>query len=264
MPPSSRTRMRRTLRTVEPLMCVVVLLAIWEIASRTGLVYEPSLPPPTTIAKALIDDVQTSTLWTSVWLTVKAWLLGMAIVLGLGLPLGALIGMSKILSRASLLTLEFIRAIPAIAALPVLVLIYGVGFKLTVVLVVLGALWPLLIQTMYGVQDVDPVARDAARVYGVGRLRQLRLVVAPSAAPYIATGLRLSAVTGMILAIAATLIIGGTGLGAAIGEAQQTGRIPVMYDRIFIAGLLGVAVTVGLQAIERRVLHWHSSMRAVV
>ena len=67
----------------------------------------------------------------------------------------------------------------------------------------------------------------------------------------------------MILAIAATLIIGGSGLGAAIAEAQQTGQIPVMYDRIFIAGLLGVTVTLVLRAVERRVLRWHPSMRAV-
>jgi NitT/TauT family transport system permease protein len=263
MTPPRRARTEMLLRTLEPLACVVAVLAVWEVVSRTGLVYERSLPPPSTIASALATDIQSSSLWVSVWLTVKAWLLGMAIVLGIAIPIGALIGLSRILSRASLLTLEFLRAIPAIAALPVLVLIYGVGFKLTVVLVVLGALWPLLIQTMYGVQDVDPVARDTARVYGVGRFRILRLVVAPSAAPYVATGLRLSAVTGMILAIAATLIIGGSGLGAAIAEAEQTGRIPVMYDRIFIAGLLGVAVTLVLRAIERRVLRWHSSMRAL-
>jgi ABC-type nitrate/sulfonate/bicarbonate transport system permease component len=253
----------RILRVAEPLACVVAALAVWEIVSRTGLVYEPSLPPPSTVASALATDIQSGSLWVSVWMTVKAWLLGMAIVLGIGIPLGAVIGLSKILSRASLLTLEFIRAIPAIAALPVLVLVYGVGFKLTVVLITLGALWPLLIQTMYGVRDVDPVARDTARVYGLSRLQIFRLVVAPSAAPYVATGLRLSAVTGMILAIAATLIIGGSGLGAAIAEAQQTGQIPVMYDRIFIAGLLGVTVTLVLRAVERRVLRWHPSMRAV-
>jgi ABC-type nitrate/sulfonate/bicarbonate transport system permease component len=115
---------------------------------------------------------------------------------------------------------------------------------------------------MYGVQDVDPIARETARVYGLGRFRIFRLVVAPSAAPYVATGLRLSGVTGMILAVAATLLIGGKGLGAAIAEAQQTGQIPQMYDRIFMAGLLGVVVTLVLRAIERRFLRWHPSTRA--
>lgn len=254
-------RTRTVLRYAEPVACIVAVLAIWEIVSVTGLVYRPTLPPPTTVAHALVTDVQHGSLWVSVWQTVEAWLLGMAIVIGIAVPIGVFIGSSRVLSRASLVTLEFLRAIPPIAALPILVLLYGVGFKLTVVLVVLGGLWPLLIQTMYGVQDVDPVTRETARVYGLSRPRIFRLVVAPSAAPYVATGLRLSGVIGMILAIAATLLIGGKGLGAAIAEAQQTGQIPEMYDRIFIAGLLGVVVTLALRALERRFLHWHPSTR---
>jgi NitT/TauT family transport system permease protein len=255
------SRTRTVVRYAEPVACIIAVLAIWEIVSVTGLVYRPTLPPPTTVAHALMIDVEHGSLWVSVWQTVEAWLLGMAIVLSIALPLGVFIGSSRLLSRASVVTLEFLRAIPPIAALPILVLLYGVGFKLTVVLVVLGGMWPLLIQTMYGVQDVDPVMRETARVYGLNRLRIFRLVVAPSAAPYVATGLRLSGVTGMILAIAATLLIGGKGLGAAIAEAQQTGQIPEMYDRIFIAGLLGVVVTVALRTLERRFLHWHSSAR---
>jgi NitT/TauT family transport system permease protein len=261
MAASSTSVPRRVLRYIEPVICVMAVLGIWEFVSRTGLVYEQALSPPTWIARALVSDVQHGSLWVSVWQTVEAWLLGMGIVIGIAIPVGVLIGTSKILSRASFVTLEFLRAIPAIAALPILVLLYGIGFKLTVVLVILGALWPLLIQTMYGVQDVDPVTRETARVYGLGRFRIFRLVVAPSAAPYVATGLRISGVTGMILAIAATLIIGGKGLGEAIAESQQTGLIPQMYDRIFIAGLLGVVVTLSLRALERRFLHWHPSTR---
>jgi NitT/TauT family transport system permease protein len=258
---SSRSRSRIALRYIEPLVCIVAVLTLWEIVSATGLVYRATLPLPTSVARALITDVQHGAVWESVWQTIKAWLLGMAIVLVIALPVGAIIGSSKLLSRASVVTLEFLRAIPPIAALPILVLLYGIGFKLTVVLVVLGALWPLLIQTMYGVQDVDPVTRETARVYGLGQMRIFRLVVAPSAAPYVATGLRLSGVNGMILAIAATLLIGGQGLGQAIAEAQQTGQIPEMYGRIFIAGLLGVVVTLALRALEQRFLHWHPSTR---
>lgn len=257
----SRSRPLFALRYIEPTLCIVSALALWELVSATGFVTQLVLPLPTSVASALVTDVQHGALWESVWQTMKAWLLGMAIVLAIALPVGALIGSSKLLSRASFVTLEFLRAIPPIAALPILVLLYGVGFKLTVVLVALGALWPLLIQTMYGVQDVDPVTRETARVYGVGRMRMVRLVVAPSAAPYVATGLRLSGVNGMILAIAATLLIGGEGLGQAIAEAQQTGQIPEMYGRIFVAGLLGVVVTLALRSLERRFMHWHPSSR---
>jgi NitT/TauT family transport system permease protein len=258
---ADRRRSKRALSVVEPIICVIVALAIWEALVRGGVIYRGSLATPTDIARALWSDSHDKFLWTSVWMTMKAWGIGMGIVVATAIPLGAALGLSRFVARSTSLTLEFFRAIPSIAALPVLVLLYGIGLKLTVVLIILGALWPLLIQTMYGVQDVDPVARDTARVYGVGTFRRFRLIVAPTAAPYVATGLRLSGVIAMILAIAATLLIGGQGLGAAIAEAQQTGRIPIMFDRIFVAGLLGVLITVVLGSIEARFLRWHTANR---
>lgn len=246
---------------LEPALVVVCVLALWETLSRTGVVFERALPPPTRVADALVDDVQTAYLWDSVWLTAKAWALGMGIVVLVAIPLGILLGLSRLAMRYTLLTLEFLRAIPSIAALPILMLLYGIGFKLTVVLVILGSIWPLLIQSAYGAQDVDPVARDTARVYGVGKFRRLRLVVLPTAAPYIGTGLRLSGVIAMILAVAATLIVGGGGLGTAIAQAEQSGQTALMFDRIFVAGVLGLVVTITLSALERRLLRWHPSMR---
>jgi ABC-type nitrate/sulfonate/bicarbonate transport system permease component len=245
----------------EPALVVVCALGLWEVLSRTGVVFEQALPPPTRIADSLIEDVQTAYLWDSVWLTAKAWGLGMAIVVLIAIPLGIFLGLSRLAMRYTLLTLEFLRAIPSIAALPILMLLYGIGFKLTVVLVILGAIWPLLIQAAYGAQDVDPIARDTARVYGVGKFRRMRLVVLPTAAPYIGTGLRLSGVIAMILAVAATLIVGGGGLGTAIAQAEQSGQTALMFDRIFIAGVLGLIVTITLSAIERRLLRWHPGLR---
>jgi ABC-type nitrate/sulfonate/bicarbonate transport system permease component len=255
-------RIASIFRFLEPALVVVFLLALWEVLARTGVLFQPSLPPPTRISQSLATDIQTRYLWESVWLTMKAWAVALGIVIVVAVPLGVALGLSSVASRATILSFEFVRAIPSIAALPILILLYGTGFKLTVILAILGALWPLLIQTMYGVQDVDPVARDTARVYGLGRIRRFRLVVLPSAAPYIGTGLRLSGVITMILVVAATLIVGGGGLGAAIASAEQTGHVPLVFDRIFVTAVIGLMITLGLTAIERRLLRWHPSMRS--
>lgn len=256
-----RRNISSMLRFIEPALVIVVLLGLWEVLARGGVLFQPSLPPPTHIGQALTDDVQTSYLWLSVWQTLKAWAVALAIVIAIAIPVGVLLGLSRTATRATIVSFEFIRAIPSIAALPILILLYGIGFKLTVILAILGALWPLLIQTMYGVQDVDPVARDTARVYGLGRFRRFRMVTMPSAAPYIGTGLRLSGVITMILVVAATLIVGGGGLGTAISNAERTGQVSQVFDRIFVTSLLGLAITLVLAAIERRTLKWHPSVR---
>jgi ABC-type nitrate/sulfonate/bicarbonate transport system permease component len=230
---------------------------------RVGLISEHSIPTMSATVGQLFSELGESSFWSAVWHTVEGWALGLGIAMALGIPIGVLVGSSRWMFRAFRVPIEFLRPIPSVALIPLAVLVYGTGLESKVFLSAFACFWPMLIQTMYGVQDVDPVARDTARVYGVGTLRRFRLVVAPTAAPYVATGLRLSGVIGMILAIAATLLIGGQGLGAAIAEAQQTGRIPTMFDRIFIAGLLGVLVTLVLGSIEARFLRWHTSNREV-
>lgn len=252
---------RRALCWLEPAVVLLAILGLWELVARRGGLDSATLPPPTSIAAALEEDVRAGGVLRDAWISIKAWAAGLALVAVIAPTIGVAIGLSRLAYSATHLTIEFVRTIPSIAAIPFLVLLYGVTFKLTVVLIVLTALWPLLIQTMYGVQDVDPVARETARAYGLGWYRRLTRITLPTAAPYIATGLRLSGVIAMIVAIAASLIVGGQGLGAAIADAERGGLIPLMYGRIFLTGLLGLAVTIALTALERRMLHWHPSQR---
>ena len=245
----------------EPGALVLLVLAVWEAFGRSGFVARQDLPPFSDVAAKLIADVQGSVLWHSLGASFEAWALGLGIVVAAGVPIGAALGSSQRAYRATNLLVEFVRTIPSIALLPLLILLYGAQLRLAVTLVVLSALWPLLIQTMYGVHDVDPVARDTARAYGLGRARRFMLVVLPSALPYIATGLRLSAVIALILAIAASLIAGGEGLGSAISSAATSGQTALMYGRILVAGCLGLLVTLAFATLERRVLHWHPTHR---
>jgi ABC-type nitrate/sulfonate/bicarbonate transport system permease component len=244
----------------EPVLVVVGVLAVWELLARVG-VLPSSIPAPDAIVSSLVSDVQTSRVWDGVLASVGAWAVGLGIVVVVGVPVGVILGSSRVLYAATRHTVEFLRMIPSIAALPLLVFVYGIGFELTVVLVVLTALWPLLLQSMYGVHDVDPVARDTARVYGLGRVRVFARVIMPSVAPYVATGLRLSGTIALVVAIATSLVVGGSGLGALIASASNSGQNPLMYGRILLAGILGLIVTGALIAAERRLLHWHASQR---
>ena len=111
--------------------------------------------------------------------------------------------------------IEFLRPIPSAALIPLLFLTLGTNLKSEVFLAAFGAFWPLLVQTIYGVRDVDPVALETARSFGLGRLERLYRITLPSAVPYIATGLRISSTVALILAFTAELFMGTPGLGQA-------------------------------------------------
>jgi ABC-type nitrate/sulfonate/bicarbonate transport system permease component len=142
------------------------------------------------------------------------------------------------------------------------VLIFGSNLDMKVFLIAFGTFWPVLLQTVYGVHDVDPTARDTARSYGLGRRAVLRRITLPSALPYIATGLRIASAIGLILAVTSEIVVGVPGIGVRITEAQAAGGAEdLMYAWILAAGLLGWVLNGALQTVERRLLHWHPSFR---
>lgn len=248
-------------RRLEPAAVTLAFVALWELFSRSGVTSRHDVPPATKIAKALFEDVQHRAVWSGVGESMKAWGIGLAIVIVVGVPVGLLLGLSRLAYRAVRPTLDFVRTVPSIAGLPILLFIYGIGLRLNVVLVLIAAIWPLLVQSMYGAHDVDPVARDTARVYGLGRVRSFFKVVLPGTMPYIVTGLRLSAVIALLVAVAASLIVGGEGLGAQIDAAQRNDLTELMYARIVLTSLIGLTVTFSLLQMERRLLRWHPSQR---
>ena len=124
-----------------------------------------------------------------------------------------------------------------------------------------GAFWPLLVQTMYGVRDVDPIALDTARSFGVGRLERLYRIKLPSSIPYIATGLRISSTVSLILAFTAELFMGTSGLGQKVNFVESFGLNDQLYAYALATGFLGVVIHLVSTAAERRALRWHPSQR---
>jgi ABC-type nitrate/sulfonate/bicarbonate transport system permease component len=185
--------MRWLRRFGEPFLVVVVILAIFEVLVRSGVIDSHALPAPTTIVASFFDDIQHGAVWSALGGTLLAWVVGMLGVIVIGVPLGMLLGLNRTVYSATQPTFEFIRTVPSIAALPLLILLFGISARLAELMVFVGAIWPVLIQAMYGVQDVDPAAKDLGRAYGLGRLRLFFQIVLPSSLPYVIIGLRFAA-----------------------------------------------------------------------
>jgi ABC-type nitrate/sulfonate/bicarbonate transport system permease component len=240
------------------------LVAAFEVLPRAGVLDRRFFPTSSEIAVALVDQVQQSEFWLALWDTLRGWALGLAIAAVAGIVLGIVIGSSRLLREITASTIEFVRPIPSVALIPLAVLLFGTAIESKLLLVVYAAFFQMLIQVLYGVQDVDPVAQDTAAAYRFSPLARIRYVTWPTALPYVMTGLRLSAAVALILAVTAELVIGNPGLGNRLAVAQSSGAIEATYALVVVAGLLGVVVNLLFRWIERRALSWHPSQRGEV
>ena len=243
---------------------IIGFLATWELIPRLGLIDERFLPPASEVIAALVVDFGLTAFWVAVGETMKAWFLGLLMAVAAAVLLGFIIGSSDFLRKATNSTIEFLRPIPSVALIPLAVLLFGVKIESSLLLIVYASFWQVLIQVLYGVADVDMVANNTARTYGLGRMARIRYVVFPTALPYLMTGVRLAAAVALVLAITAELVIGSPGLGREIALAQSGGAISGMYALVLATGLIGVLINMLMRQIEKRILGWHSSIRSEV
>ncbi|GAA2850147.1 ABC transporter permease [Streptosporangium fragile] len=237
------------------------LLALLEAVPRLGLVDPRHLPPASEILATLAAELATPELWAALGQTMWGWALGLAIAFCAAVVAGVVIGVVPGLRAATRSTIEFLRPIPSVALIPLATLLFGASLGSTLLLVVYASFWQVLIQVLYGVADVDAVAHDTARSYGLSAWSRIRHLAWPTALPYVMTGLRLAAAVAFILAVTAELVIGSPGLGLAIQVAQSGGAVATMYALVVLAGLVGIGVNLAVRLLERRVLAWHPSIR---
>ncbi len=238
------------------------VLSLLEALTRTGVLPASDFPPPSLTLVTLGQQLATAGFWNAVGQTLAGWASGLALAAVLAASLGMVIGASDLAYRAIRVPLEFLRPIPSVALIPLAILLYGTGFTSKLFLVVFASFWPLFVQVLYGMRDIDPLAMDTARSFGLRRLERVRHVILPSTLPYLATGLRISSAVALILAVTAELVIGSPGLGKEIDVARVGGDGRLMYALIVATGVLGWSINAVFSRVERRLLHWHPSQRA--
>ena len=261
--PTSRGGLRaKNLVRVQALIGLVGFAALLELAPRLGLVSPRYLPPLSTIAAALAEEIRQPNFWAALAFTMRSWAIGLTISVVAGAGLGILIGSSSLLQAVTRSTIEFLRPIPSVALIPVAILLFGTTLQSNLVLIIYASFWQVLIQVLSGVQDVDPVARETAQSYRFGHWALIRHVIWPTTLPYLMTGIRLAASVALILAITAELTIGTPGLGRELSLAQSGGAVAVMYAYLIVMGLIGVTVNVAARGLERGIMPWHPSLRS--
>jgi NitT/TauT family transport system permease protein len=261
--PDDRTRRlpRGAVSWVRGTAGVAVFLLLAEAAGRLGIISRSALPLTSAVLARAVLLAGNTRFLTDFGATVEAWAVGMAITVAAGVPLGVLLGSLPGVRDATRAIVEFLRPIPSVALILLVSVLLGPGLRMSVTLIVYGAIWPVLYNTIAGIDDVDPLAKETNLAFGFSRLATIRMVSLPSAAPFIATGIRLASAVAIILDIAAGYITGpinGPGIGAFIAQ-ESTGAsdLTVILAATVWAGILGLALDLILMGAQRRLLRWH-------
>lgn len=258
-----RVSLRGRLR--DPLLAIIfpiVVLVVWHFATY-GRKYS-LIPPPIEVARSLYDlafggiydDAYSRTLHVHLLASLSRVYGGFAIAALLALPLGLMIGRISIMRRLFDPTLQVLRPIPVTAWLPLSMIIFGLGPRSAFFLVCLGAFYPILINTIFGVRSVDQRLFEAASMLGCQSAAQFYRVVLPASLPAIFTGLRLGLGFAWVVIVVGEMTGVPTGLGAIIMEARQLSRTEIVICGMVVIGVAGFISDRLVLLLGKRLLRW--------
>jgi NitT/TauT family transport system permease protein len=187
---------KRILQIAYHLLAVFIFLLIWEIAPRVGLADPTFLPPFSVVVVALYKLIVSGVLLTDTLISLQRAFLGFVLGIAIAIPLGLFIGWYKAFDRFIDPLLQTFRQLSVLALFPVFILLFGIGELSKVLLIFWGVVWTILLSTIAGVKNVDPLLIKSARSIGASTFTVLFKVVLPGAFPPIFTGIRLSAPIG--------------------------------------------------------------------
>jgi NitT/TauT family transport system permease protein len=260
---------RRRRRTYEAVRAVVLgagfplfLILMWHIAviyTGTRLV-----PSPRQVAVMMYDfsfggvydDAFSGTILTHIWKSMQRVYGGFFLAAAIGIPLGLMIGRIKVLRNLLDPTISVLRPIPVTAWLPLSMIFFGLGPNAAIFLVFLGAFYPILLNTTFGVRSVDVRLFEAAAMLGCSGSAMFRQVVFPASLPAIINGLRIAHGFAWILIVVGEMTGVPTGLGAVIMDGRTLSRTDLVITGMIVIGALGFLTDRIIVIISNRLLRW--------
>jgi sulfonate transport system permease protein len=232
----------------------VLFVLVWQILATSGEFSPSQLPTPGAVLAALGELVSRGELWQHIAISTQRVLLGFAAGAGFGLVLGGVVGLSRPVRALLAPSIQALRAVPSLAWVPLLLLWLGIGETPKIVLVAIGAFFPIYTTVSAALAHVDRHLVEVGRAYGRSGVRLFLQVQLPAIAPAALSGLRLGLAQGWLFLVAAELIASSIGLGFLLIDSQNTGRTDILLLAIVLLAVIG-KVTDGLLGLaERRLL----------
>ncbi|HTO62693.1 MAG TPA: ABC transporter permease [Bradyrhizobium sp.] len=240
-------------------LLLLTLLLIWEAVPRFGLTDPAFLPPFSGVMRAGWQLAQSGELYDDVAASLLRAISGLLIAVIVVIPLGVAIGWYARLGELLNQMIEVCRNTAPLALLPVFILLLGIGEPSKITMVVYSCAWPLLLNTIAAVKQVDPLLIKSARTMGATPQQLFRKVILPAALPTIFVGIRLASASAMLVLVASEMVGAKAGLGYLIIYSQYSFLIPQMYFGILAITVIGLSFNALLETLERYLMRWKSA-----
>jgi ABC-type nitrate/sulfonate/bicarbonate transport system permease component len=240
----------------------VGLVALWWWISANS--DSSFFPPLSRVVDSLREDWLFEQFFSDLLPSLGRFSVGYALAGAVGIVAGTLIGLLPRLQQASRPVTEFVRSIPPPLMLPFTLVLIGTGNDAKVAVIVLGAVWPVLLNTIDGVRGVDPETLDMARSYGLSRWMRVSRVILPGASPKIMVGLRTALSVALILMIISEMVGATNGLGFQVLSAQRGFDSAGTYAGVIVIGVVGLVVNAGFLLVEARIMRWYRGARGLL
>lgn len=243
-------------RPVFGVVGVVIVLAIWEAAARTGLIDSLLMSSPTAIASALGDAFTSSSILGDLKVSGIEMALGIILATVVGILIGVICGLNRWTYFAVDPWLTILYALPIVALAPLLINVVGLGLKAKVLLVFLFAVFPIAINTLSGVHSTSNQLLNVAKVYEASRWMAIRSVIFPGALPYILAGVRLAGGRALVGMVVAEFTSSDSGIGFRIQYAATNLQTALLMALLFVLGVVGVLYSFGIGLLDKRLFRW--------
>ncbi|WP_250527696.1 ABC transporter permease subunit [Caballeronia sp. GAWG2-1] len=236
--------------------CVVV---IWEAAARAGLITPQVLPAPSSVLETALGLMRSGDLFVHLGVSLLRAVTGFVIGGTVGLVLGIAVGFSPLAQALLDRSIQMVRAIPFLAMLPLVIVWFGVGEVAKIFLVALAVLFPIYINTMLGIRQIDPKLMELAKVIGLDWTAIVRRIILPGAMPSILTGVRYALAHAWLALVIAETLATTKGIGFLAMDAREFLQTNVIVLTIVIYAVIGVVADALVRLLEAHFLSWHAN-----
>lgn len=256
---SARSRKPAAWRQTQLLSWLVPLLLVigWELLARLGKIPPYILPAPTKVVATGIALIEGGTLLPDMGISLLRAAAGFAIGAFVGFALGTAVGFSRVAGVLLDRTILMLRAIPFLAVLPLVIVWLGIGESAKIFLVAFGVVFPIYMNTVLGIRQVDPKLVELGFVAGLSNRQLIRRIILPGAMPSILNGVRYALATAWLALVVAETIAASSGIGFLAMDAREFLRTDVILLVIIIYAVIGMVADSLARLMERRLLAWH-------